>query len=277
MKNKKLLNYSDYLQLEKILSGQDLMSAKRGTPAHDEMLFIIVHQVYELWFKQILHELDSVITIFKQESIIESDVSFVVLRLQRIIEIQKILIDQIRVLETMTAMDFLEFRDDLFPSSGFQSAQFRLMENKLGLLNDHRIMYGGRDYTSVLKKEEKSTVQNSEQEKSLFELLESWLERTPFLSFKGFDFWKQYSNAVRSMLKKEKLVIQNNPNYSQKEVEYHLNEHENAVLSFEAMINEDIHNKLILNRRKRLSHKATQAALLILLYRDEPILHSPFN
>ena len=176
MKNKKLLNYSDYLQLEKILSGQELMSAKRGTPAHDEMLFIIVHQVYELWFKQILHELDSVITIFKQDSIIESDVSFVVLRLQRIIEIQKILIDQIRVLETMTAMDFLEFRDDLFPSSGFQSAQFRLMENKLGLLNDHRIMYGGKDYTSVLKKKEKSTVQNSEQEKSLFELLESWLE-----------------------------------------------------------------------------------------------------
>ena len=125
--------------------------------------------------------------------------------------------------------------------------------------------------------QEKSTVQNSEQEKSLFELLESWLERTPFLSFKGFDFWKQYSNAVRSMLKKEKLVIQNNPNYSQKEVEYHLNEHENAVLSFEAMINEERHNKLILNRRKRLSHKATQAALLILLYRDEPILHSPFN
>mgnify|MGYP001211611750 CR=1 FL=1 len=185
MKNKKLLNYSDYLQLEKILSGQELMSAKRGTPAHDEMLFIIVHQVYELWFKQILHELDSVITIFKKESIVESEISFVVLRLQRIIEIQKILIDQIRVLETMTAMDFLEFRDDLFPSSGFQSAQFRLMENKLGLLNDHRIMYGGKDYTSVIKEQEKSAVKSSEEEKSLFELLESWLERTPFLSFKG--------------------------------------------------------------------------------------------
>ena len=61
MKNKKLLSYSNYLQLDKILSGQELMSAKRGAPAHDEMLFIIVHQVYELWFKQILHELDSVI------------------------------------------------------------------------------------------------------------------------------------------------------------------------------------------------------------------------
>ena len=156
--------------------------------AHDEMLFIIVHQVYELWFKQILHELDSVITIFKQESIIESDVSFVVLRLQRIIEIQKILIDQIRVLETMTAMDFLEFRDDLFPTSGLQSAQFRLLENKLGLLKDHRINYGRHDYTSVIKEEEKIRVKKTENEKSLFDHLESWLERTPFLSFEGSTF-----------------------------------------------------------------------------------------
>tara|TARA_B100001250_G_C19776386_1_gene779745 strand:- start:1196 stop:1906 length:711 start_codon:yes stop_codon:yes gene_type:complete len=151
------------------------------------------------------------------------------------------------------------------------------MENKLGLLKDHRMMYGGKDYTSVIKEEEKSIVKSSEKEKSLFELLESWLERTPFLSFKGFDFWEQYSGAVRSMLKKEKSVIQNNPNYSKKEVEYHLNEHKNAVLSFEAMIDEERHNELIIKRRKRLSHKATQAALLILLYRDEPILHSPFN
>ena len=277
MKNKKLLNYSDYLNLEKVLSSQELMSAKRGSPAHDEMLFIIIHQVYELWFKQILHELDSVIKIFKQESVMESDVSLMVLRIQRIIEIQKILIDQIRVLETMTAMDFLEFRDDLFPSSGFQSAQFRLLENKLGLQKKDRINYGGHDYSSVIKDKEKISVKNSENEKSLFELLESWLERTPFLSFKGFNFWDQYSDAVRSLLKKEKLVIQNNPNYTKTEIEYHLNEHNNAVRSFDAMIDEEKHNELIVKKRKRLSHKATQAALLILLYRDEPILHSPFN
>jgi tryptophan 2,3-dioxygenase len=86
------------------------------------MLFIIIHQVYELWFKQIIHEIDSVLTVFGQKSIDESHVSLAVLRLDRVIEIQKVLIDQIRVLETMTAMDFLEFRDDLFPSSGFQSA-----------------------------------------------------------------------------------------------------------------------------------------------------------
>ena len=142
MSNKKLLNYADYLKLETILNSQDLKSAEGGTPAHDEMLFIIIHQVYELWFKQVLHELDSVLDVFGQDSVDESNVSLAVSRLDRIIEIQKVLIDQIRILETMTAMDFLEFRDDLFPSSGFQSAQFRVLENKLGLQPNERINYG---------------------------------------------------------------------------------------------------------------------------------------
>ena len=275
--NKKLLNYSDYLKLEEILNNQKLKSAERGTPAHDEMLFIIIHQVYELWFKQIIHELDSVLLMFNKVSISESDVSLSVTRLDRIIEIQKILIDQVRILETMTAMDFLEFRDHLFPSSGFQSSQFRKLENKLGLKKTDRINYGGKDYKLSLNQDEKDAVEKSENEYSLFQLLETWLERTPFLQFEGFDFWDQYSVAVRSLLKNEKSVIKNNPNYSKDEVEYHLKEHERAVISFEAMIDLNKHNELIEKNKKRLSHKATQAALLIFLYRDEPILHSPFN
>ena len=275
--NKKLLNYSDYLKLEKILNNQKLKSVERGTPAHDEMLFIIIHQVYELWFKQIIYELDSILMMYNKVSISESDVSLAVTRLDRIIEIQKILIDQVRILETMTAMDFLEFRDYLFPSSGFQSSQFRKLENKLGLKKTDRINYGGKDYKLSLNKGEKDAVKKSENEYSLFQLLETWLERTPFLQFEGFDFWNQYSVAVRSLLKNEKSVIKNNPNYSKDEAEYHLKEHERAVISFEAMIDRNKHNELIEKNKKRLSHKATQAALLIFLYRDEPILHSPFN
>ena len=277
MAEKKLLNYSDYLNLEQILDSQKLKSSERGSAAHDEMLFIIIHQVYELWFKQILHEMDSVLNIFGKKKVIESDVSLAVTRLDRVIEIQKILIDQVRVLETMTAMDFLEFRDDLFPSSGFQSAQFRLLENKLGIPNDSRINYGGKDYKNAIKDEEKGQVVISEEKMSLFELLENWLERTPFLSFQGFNFWDQYSNAVRSMLEKEEKTIRDNPNHSVEEIEYHLKEHERAVASFEAMIDPEKHNSLIDKKKKRLSHNATKAALLIFLYRDEPILHSPFN
>ena len=105
--SKKLLNYSDYLKLDSILNSQKLKSQEKGTPAHDEMLFIITHQVYELWFKQLLHEIDSILFFFSSKKVIESNISLAVLRLNRVIEIQKILIDQIRVLETMTAMDFL--------------------------------------------------------------------------------------------------------------------------------------------------------------------------
>ena len=277
MKNKKPLEYSEYLKLNDLLNIQSLKSAERGKPAHDEMLFIIIHQVYELWFKQVLHELDSILNVFKKKSILESDISLSVSRLSRIIEIQKILIDQIRVLETMTAMDFLEFRDDLFPSSGFQSSQFRILENKLGLLKNNRIKYGKGDYKNAISDDQKKIVEKSEHENSLFDLLEIWLERTPFLKFEGFNFWDQYTSAVRAMLKKEKIVIQNNSNHNNKEIQYHLQEHKRAVTSFEAMIDSEKHNQLIKDGKKRLSHKATQAALLIFLYREEPILHSPFN
>tara|TARA_B100000676_G_C18035617_1_gene821591 strand:- start:314 stop:1402 length:1089 start_codon:yes stop_codon:yes gene_type:complete len=277
MSDKKILNYNDYLKLDSILNSQQLKSRERGKGAHDEMLFIVIHQIYELWFKQILYEIDSILKIFSHSDVHESKVSLSVTRLDRVIEIQKILIDQIRVLETMTAMDFLEFRDDLFPSSGFQSAQFRLIENKLGLPLASRIKYGKQDYKNVLLENEKERVKQSEEYDSLFRLIEKWLERTPFISFEGFDFWNQYSESVFAMLKQEEISIRNNPNHSPEDINYHLKEHKIASQSFEALINSEKHNNLIKQNKKRLSHKATQAALLIFLYRDEPILHSPFN
>ena len=84
--------YGDYLQLDKILGAQDLQSEKYGDGAHEEMLFIIVHQVYELWFKQVLHELNAVIDTFNQEAVKDQQLTLVVHRLQRIIQIQKLMI-----------------------------------------------------------------------------------------------------------------------------------------------------------------------------------------
>jgi len=277
MKNKNILNYSDYLKLDKLLNSQSLMSERNGQKAHDEMLFIIVHQTYELWFKQIIHEIDLVLSLFSQKTIDESDVSKVVRHLDRIIEIQKLLIDQIRVLETMTAMDFLEFRDHLFPSSGFQSAQFRLIENKLGLHKDLRVSYGNKDYKEALNKNEKLLIGKTEKSQSIFELLEAWLERTPFLSFDGFDFWEKYSKTISDILKKEEILIKSKPNQTVSELESNLKFHAVTVSSFQAFINAEKHEALIKKGEKRLSHKSTKAALLIFLYRDEPILHSPFN
>ena len=128
--------YNDYLQLEKILDAQHPESFKPGNePAHDEMLFIIIHQAYELWFKQILFELDFIMHIFKKDTIDDNseDLNLVRHRLSRIIKILELLNQQITLLDTMTPLDFLEFRNLLTPASGFQSVQFRLVEARLGL------------------------------------------------------------------------------------------------------------------------------------------------
>ena len=95
------------------------------------MLFIITHQVYELWFKQILYEIDSIFVVFHAKVIDESQVGIVVSRLHRINEIIQLLIDQIKILETMTPMDFLEFRDLLTPASGFRVANLDKLKIKL--------------------------------------------------------------------------------------------------------------------------------------------------
>ena len=97
------------------------------------MLFIIVHQAYELWFKQILHDLKFIKNNFSKNQVLDEELSECTLKLERIHKVQGLLLSQIDVLETMTPMDFLEFRDLLIPASGFQSVQFREIEIGLGI------------------------------------------------------------------------------------------------------------------------------------------------
>ena len=127
------IHYDQYLQLQKILDAQKLRSVEFNKPAHDEMLFIIVHQVYELWFKEILHDLGSIMELFSEGAVEEAQIGVAISRLDRIVKIQKILVDQIDIIETITPLDFLDFRNYLLPASGFQSFQFRQMEVSLGL------------------------------------------------------------------------------------------------------------------------------------------------
>ena len=271
------LYYADYLQLARLLSSQSPKSTELGRPAHDEMLFIIVHQVYELWFKQILHELDSVIAIFGKEYVDEKHIGVAVARLQRITEIQKLLIDELHVLETMTALDFLEFRDLLYPASGFQSYQFRLIENRLGMLPDQRLLYNKEAYFSHLSGEHQKVIKQSESEPSLFSGVERWLERTPFLEFEGFRFWDHYKRAVEDMLQADRDAIMSNTVSSDGEKKQQLAEVEKNRENFEALLDAGKHDGLMERGMCRLSHKALLAALLIELYRDEPILHLPFR
>ena len=271
------LYYADYLQLNKLLSSQSLQSVKAARPAHDEMLFIIMHQVYELWFKQILHELDSIIGVFGMEYVHEKQIGIAVARLGRITEIQKLLIDQLRVLETMTALDFLEFRDLLYPASGFQSYQFRLLENKLGMKPDQRLLYNKEVYYSHLSPEHQEIIKRSEEESSLFEGIERWLQRTPFLEFHGFSFWEHYGRAVDDMLQSDRDAILGNTVSSEEEKKQQLEEVRKNEENFAALLDEKKYDELVKKGTRRFSHKAIQAALLIELYRDEPILHLPFR
>ena len=127
------VHYINYLQLDKVLDAQHLISDTKGKAAHEEMLFIIIHQTYELWFKQILHEIQSVMGLFEADKIDESSVGVVVRRMDRVNKIMTTLVGQLDILETMTSLDFLDFRDHLSPASGFQSHQFRKLEVILGL------------------------------------------------------------------------------------------------------------------------------------------------
>lgn len=125
------LTYGSYLQLPTLLSAQQLESgADGGAPAHDELLFITMHQVYELWFKQLLHEAETVRdALVSTESSSEGrDLWLCRHLLDRMHVIERLLVQQIDVLETMTPQDFLQFRQRLAPASGFQSVQFRELE-----------------------------------------------------------------------------------------------------------------------------------------------------
>ncbi|PIN96961.1 hypothetical protein AB205_0022130, partial [Aquarana catesbeiana] len=168
------LIYGDYLQLDKVLDAQVLQSELKGNKIHDEHLFIVTHQAYELWFKQILWELDSVREIFQNEHVRdERNMLKVVTRIHRISMILKLLVEQFSVLETMTPMDFFEFREYLSPASGFQSLQFRLLENKIGVPEILRVPYNRRHYRDNFKGKENEILRKSEEEPTLLGLVEA--------------------------------------------------------------------------------------------------------
>ncbi len=270
------LYYADYLQLQRLLSCQRMESAVHGRPAHDEMLFIIVHQAYELWFRQILWELDAVLATFRGASVPEEALGQAVLRCGRIVEIQRVLIQQVDVLETMTPLDFLDFRDDLFPASGFQSVQFRLIENKLGMQRRDRLQINDAPYTSRFTREDAARVEASEKEPSLFDLIEGWLERTPFLHFGDFDFWREYRRAVDAMLAADRASIRSNPTLTEDEKAKQLGGIEATAAKFADLFQPGA-GEPDASPGRHFSRRALQAALLIHLYRDEPILHMPFR
>ncbi len=246
--------YPDYLQLDKILGAQAPESDKHGVQAHDEMLFIVIHQAYELWFKQVLHEVGSVIDMFADHHVDDNggELNVAVHRLERVKTILGVLVHQMDIMETMTPLDFLDFRDLLRPASGFQSMQFKILEARLGLRMDHR--FGKQYYTSQLKPEHKAEIEALENASTLLELVNAWLERMPFLQ-------DQYWPAGEATFFERLEALYNSTLVK--------GEEGNAALWRALFVEGDTN--------RRLSPAAARSALFIMLYRDEPIFQQAFR
>ncbi|CAH1104015.1 unnamed protein product [Psylliodes chrysocephalus] len=265
--------YGEYLMLDKVLGAQRPLGEANNEPVHDEHLFIVTHQAYELWFKQIIWELDSVRAVFK--SILEESQTLEILkRLNRVVLILKVLVDQVMILETMTPLDFMEFRNYLRPASGFQSLQFRLLENKLGVRQDNRVKYN-RNYAKVFGNDEEAIkrIEQSEAEPSLKDLVQNWLERTPGLEIEGFDFWGKYHKSVKVILNEDREKANKEENETLKR--HKLNELEHRIEVYESIFRAEIHDALVSRGERRFSHKALQGAIMINFYRDEPRFSQP--
>lgn len=177
-------SYADYLQLHELL---ELQGDDRNINS-DEMHFIIVHQTFELWFKQVIRELSEARNILGGDHVPEDDIPRAVDHLGRTTEIFRLMANQWTVLETLTPQGFLAFRDGLGSASGFESFQMREFEILLGLDNDDRI--GGMDPLSSFRRmaegdERSATIlarlEDAMSQPSLYESMMNWVERTPIM------------------------------------------------------------------------------------------------
>lgn len=265
--------YGEYLMLDKVIKAQRMVSQEHNKLVHDEHLFIITHQAYELWFKQIIFELDSIRELFSTE-LEESQTLEILKRLNRIVLILKVLVDQVMILETMTPLDFMEFRGYLRPASGFQSLQFRLIENKIGVQHEHRVKYN-QNYSHVFggDQEAMKLIEKSESEPSLSLIVQRWLERTPGLEAKGFDFWGKFRRSVEKLLDEQKQMALKETSDSARR--FRLAEWENQTEVFESIFNPKVHDALVARGERRFTHRALQGAIMITFYRDEPRFSQP--
>ena len=271
--------YNDYLQLHQVLNSQHPKSNEApNTPAHDEMLFIIIHQATELWFKQILFELEYIMEVFKKEKINDNseDLNLVRHRLNRIIKINELLSQQVGILDTMTPLDFLEFRNLLTPSSGFQSLQFRLIEARLGLQmsNRHQNDYYKRSNEGGFSPDHFAMINQVEQEPTLLQLINQWLERMPFFDLV---YWTVtgYSNGSEIELHPFWLAYRNE--YVNSLTERERNKLPDFDYVFYEKMPADATAEQLKSLRSDLSPAAMRGALFIMLYRDFPVFQTSYQ
>ncbi len=266
------ISYSDYLSIPTLLSLKKLRSEEFGNPAYEEFLFKTVHQVYELWFQQILFDLNSVLKMMGKDFIPESDLGICETRMARIHQIFQHVLEPIDILETMTPLDFLDFRDTLYPASGFQSLQFRLIEIKLGLSDEQRLAFQKGPFWQSMGKDDQQVAIQAISEPSLFDLVEKWLQRTPYLQVQKFSFWKEYQTAVENLLTQDRSTLSQNKTLNEDLKKRGLDSLEQAQKTFQLFFQASEKSEHF-----RMNTKALQAALFIYLYREEAALQLPFR
>ena len=184
---KKPTTYWDYIRIEELTSLQSGLADSEDELANDEVLFITVHQVFELWFKLILRELRTARDLFRKDPVAEQELSGAVRSLKRVTTILRRCADHFEVVETLTTREYLAFRDKLFPASGFQSRQLRQIEIVMGLEEEDRVPFGAEKGFAAALKEPDGTPSVSMQKvretqaegASLREAIDEWLYRTP--------------------------------------------------------------------------------------------------
>lgn len=267
------VDYGAYLALDTLLSAQKPVSEAVGRPAHDEMLFIVVHQAYELWFRQILHEFDRVERLFGVDPVDDRALVDIVRGLERVVTILQHTVDQIDVLETMTPLDFLDFRDLLSTASGFQSVQFRLIEARLGLPEARRALETRQGMSdATVSPREGEAIRRALSGATILAMLDAWLSRTPFVKAGDYAFAEAYRAAVRAMLTKEVARVDADPALGPERRGDEVAAIEKAMAEFTAIFEPDQ-----AAGTWRMSPEAVRAALFISLYRDRPALHLAFR
>ena len=176
----------------------------------------------------------------------------------------------------MSAMAFRDFRGFLQPGSGFQSLQFRLIENRFGQQQENRIQYNRQNYRGAFyEPQHQAQLQQSEAKKSLSSIVNTWLERTPGLESDGFNFTRKYAQHVHMMLSDMQSAAEATTNEEERKVK--LAELQKTETSYSTVLEREIHDELRKKGDRRFSHKAMMGALLIFQYRDEPRFNQPYQ
>jgi tryptophan 2,3-dioxygenase len=278
--------YWQYLQLEKLLDCQQPPDFERPRQRsdggaeeyeprplahHDELLFIVVHQAFELWFKQLVHELRHARDLLgrpdrpaAERQVPETDIPEICATLSRMVEILRVLTEQWRIVETMPPGNFLAFRDRLIPASGFQSLQFRLLEIVSGLPADARVSIDGRPFSSRFSPELQAELAAAAREMTLREALLEWLARTPIEA--AFpEFPRAFAAAFDGYAEAQKRLQLGNPYLpaeARAAVERRFDDEKAACRAF-------------LATGDARMDRAHAAFLFLTSYREEPLLRWP--